>query len=109
MSASAPAGRHPHPRRSFSDLFVPSDKVASTMMLRLLTLAGAIAVASLLQAAPAEAAPLCQSALLTGLIYQPVGPQCVPYSGGTTCTTQHVTVGTLAELYATACVPSVLG
>jgi hypothetical protein len=76
---------------------------------RFLILGGAVAVASVLHAAPAQAQPLCQSALVTGLIYQPVGPQCTPYGGGTTCDTQNLSVGTLAFVSVTVCVPSVLG
>jgi hypothetical protein len=78
-------------------------------MFRFLMLGGAVAVASMLHAAPAQAQPICQSALVTGLIYQPVGPQCAPYSGYTTCDTQDLYVGTLAFVSVTVCVPSVLG
>jgi hypothetical protein len=79
-------------------------------MLRSLILCGAVGAASvLLQAAPAEATPVCQQAALSGLIYQPVGPYCVPWSGTTTCDTQHATVGSFVTAEATVCVPSILG
>jgi hypothetical protein len=75
------------------------------VILRSLILCGAVGVASLLHAAPAEASPVCQQASVSGLIYQPVGPYCLPWSGTTTCNIDHYYVGTLISVETTTCVP----
>jgi hypothetical protein len=85
-------------------LLVPSDR-GGQVILRFLILCGAVGVASVLLAAPAEASPVCQQATVSGLIYQPVGPYCAPWTGTTTCDTQVLTVGSLVTAEATVCVP----
>jgi hypothetical protein len=75
------------------------------LILRSLILCGAVGVASLLHAAPAEATPVCQQATVSGLIYEAVGPHCVPWTGTTTCNIDHYFVGTLLNVEVTSCIP----
>jgi len=56
----------------------------------------------------ASAAPLCEEVAYTGVTTVTVGPECIPFSAATECTSGHVLLGNLGTVYDEVCLPAVL-